>query len=144
VDKDDWDGFRQDLDEAQRQWNLGNVKPLKALWSHQDDCSIFGGFGGLEKGWQVVGSRLEWAAQQVLAQRGVREFSREVLVENVAAGTAYTVEIESSAYSGGIAQRRVTQIYRHEPAGWRILHRHADVVGNPPARARGESGATNS
>lgn len=34
----------------------------QALFSHEDDVTVMGGFGGLERGWPEVGPRLAWAA----------------------------------------------------------------------------------
>ena len=39
------------------------------LYSHADDVTIFGAFGGHEQGWDTVGPRLAWAASPVQAQR---------------------------------------------------------------------------
>lgn len=40
----------------------GDAEPFKALWSHSADVTIFGGYGSVERGWDRVGPRLDWAA----------------------------------------------------------------------------------
>ena len=32
----------------------GDPQPFNALWSHADDLSVLGGFGGFERGWDRV------------------------------------------------------------------------------------------
>jgi hypothetical protein len=117
---------------------LGDTGPIKALWAHTDEVSIFGGLGGLEQGWKLVGPRLDWASSQVSATDS--HFERDCLVERVDGGFAYTVDIErttSGAERKVISTRRVTQIYRFLDGCWRIVHRHADLVrqGPPPGAA---------
>jgi len=36
---------------AIREFIQGDPEPLKRLYSHGDDITIFGGFGGLARGW---------------------------------------------------------------------------------------------
>jgi hypothetical protein len=45
----------------------GRPEPFKALWSHSDDVAIIGGFGGYERGWQLVSARLDWASKGIAA-----------------------------------------------------------------------------
>jgi hypothetical protein len=49
---------------AENQFQKGNPQPYEDLCSHADDVTIFGGFGGFEKGWaQQVEKRYDWAAR---------------------------------------------------------------------------------
>ena len=43
----DWDGFTKQLLDALRRFVQGDAEPYKSLWSHRDDVTIFGGWGGL-------------------------------------------------------------------------------------------------
>ena len=40
----------------------GKPETWKALCSHRDDASLFGGWGGWERGWEQLGPRYDWAA----------------------------------------------------------------------------------
>ena len=59
-------GFLEALarfDAAQRDLVNGKADTTKALWSHGDDITLSGGFGGpTEKGWERIGPRLDWVA----------------------------------------------------------------------------------
>lgn len=57
--------FLAKLDAAQIELQNGKADSFKAMWSHADDITLSGGFGGdIEKGWQKVGERLDWAGKQ--------------------------------------------------------------------------------
>jgi hypothetical protein len=57
-------GLREALAAAAAAFVRGNAEPLKALFSHRDDVTILGAFGGFEQGWDLVGPRLDWASSQ--------------------------------------------------------------------------------
>jgi hypothetical protein len=61
--------LRKALVAAQTEFVQGNAKPFKSLWSHGEDVSIFGAFGGFEQGWSLVGARLDWASSASSALR---------------------------------------------------------------------------
>src|SRR5687768_16886854 len=53
------------VDAAQLELQNGKPAAFKALWSRADDVTLSGGFGGtIEKGWEQVGRRLDWAGAQ--------------------------------------------------------------------------------
>ena len=68
----------------------GNPEPFKALWSHQGDVTIFGGWGAYEQGWDQVGPRLEWAATRFAG--GQQRY--ETLAMSSSGDLAYTVHLE--------------------------------------------------
>jgi ketosteroid isomerase-like protein len=113
-----------------QQYLNGDPAPFQACWSHAEDVTIFGAWGAYERGWEQVGSRLEWGAERYRA--GHTEF--ELLAHNESGDLAYTVWIErGEARVSGLEEPRpmalrVTQIYRREADGWRIIHRHADAI----------------
>jgi ketosteroid isomerase-like protein len=126
-----WDEFSDQLRRAIGRFVNGDAGPYKQLWSHDDDVTIFGGWGGYEQGWDAVSRRLDWAASRF--GPGHADF------HNLAAGSgsdlAYSIDIESNvALVDGAARPetalRVTHICRRAgDAGWRIVHRHADRFG---------------
>ena len=103
--------------------------PFKALWSHTDDVTLTGGLGGVvERGWDKVAKRLDWASSNYA--EGDR--SNEMIGGHVGGDMAYLVRKEIiEAKIGGRSARsrqelRVTMVFRRGADGWRIVHRHAD------------------
>jgi ketosteroid isomerase-like protein len=108
----------------------GDAEPLKSMWSHRDDVTIFGGWGAYEQGWAAVEPRLDWAASRY----SEGWLDRENLLEGVDQDIAYSVDIERSggrfdnAPEVREAPLRVTHLFRREEGQWRIVHRHADFL----------------
>ena len=119
--------------EAAALFYNGDPKAVKALWSHADDVTLSGAAGGATaKGWSNVGARLDWASAQFLDSNGSKTLEQ---IQTVVVGDfAYIVQYEHIRYhprgQKEVAQRdyRVTTIFRREPQGWRVVHRHADTL----------------
>jgi ketosteroid isomerase-like protein len=124
----EWAAFITKLEAAEHEFAQGRPAAFKALWSHSDDVSICGAFGGVESGWDKVASRLDWASSQF--SEGTR--SREEIRSAVGAEFAYLVQTEHIRFrvpgrtEESTLDLRVTMVFRREAAGWRIVHRHAD------------------
>ena len=122
--------LREALTAAQAAFVNGNPEPFKALWSHGDDVTILGAFGGYEQGWDLVGPRLDWASSQF--RDGV--CSTTPLSAHITEHLACIVDIErTEARLGGSQERliqelRATQVFRREGDDFRIIHRHADPL----------------
>jgi ketosteroid isomerase-like protein len=117
------------VDAAQLELQNGQPAAFKALWSHADDVTLSGGFGGtIEKGWESISRRLDWVAAQF--SQGTN--TRERIVANANGDLGYTVQIEHLLFRvpGQVKEStrdyRVTMIFRREAEGWRIVHRQAD------------------
>jgi ketosteroid isomerase-like protein len=116
------DGLREALerlDAAQLELQQGRPETFKALWSHADDVTLSGGFGGdVQQGWDQVGARLDWVGAQF--SHGTNTVER--LVVGVHGDLAYLVRLEHLRFrvpgQAGQTRRdhRVTM----------LLHRHAD------------------
>jgi ketosteroid isomerase-like protein len=121
---------------AQKEFQKGNAQPFKDLCSHADDVTIFGGFGGYEKGWiQQVEKRYDWASARFSSDNDQNQQIETIsLVET--AQMAYSVEIERSQARIGNSNEvrplalRVTTIFRLESGEWKLVHRHADPLVN--------------
>jgi ketosteroid isomerase-like protein len=118
-----------EMDAAQLELQNGRPAAYKALWSHADDVTLSGGFGGtIEKGWDQVSKRLDWAGAQF--SKGTNTIDR--LVSNASGDLGYVVQIEHLRfYAPGQTNEttrdyRVTMLFRRETDGWRIIHRQAD------------------
>jgi len=122
--------FLAQRQEATAAFFNGDAGPWKAQASHTDDITMFGGYGGAEQGWQAVEGRYTWAATRN-AEGSVRA---EIIACHVTPEMAYTVAIERGDVrpSGGdqFAPKtlRVTEIFRREESGWKLIHRHADPL----------------
>lgn len=117
------------IDAAQEEFAVGQPDAFKALWSHTDDVTLTGGLGGVvERGWDKVGRRLDWASSNYA--EGDR--SNELIECHAGDQMAYLVRKEIiEAKIGGRTARsrqelRVTMVFRRGANGWRIVHRHAD------------------
>ena len=116
--------------EATAAFFNGDAGPWKAQASHTDDITMFGGYGGHERGWQAVEDRYTWAATRN-AEGSVQS---DIIACHVTPEMAYTVAIEHGDVrpSGGeqFAPKslRVTEIFRREDSGWKLIHRHADPL----------------
>ena len=109
----------------------GDPSLIQEAYSHCEDVTIFGGFGGYEHGWKKqVEKRFEWAA--------ARFHGGETKTENislfVSPDLACSVDLEHERSQlvgvGGTVQvdLRVTTVFRREGSQWRIVHRHADPL----------------
>jgi ketosteroid isomerase-like protein len=123
-----WQEAVLQIDVANRNLVQGDATDLKNLYSHREDVTVFGGFGGSERGWKEVGPRLDWAA----AHFSDGSYESEILNAEASGDLAYIVSIETNRlHEAGkseeaILRLRVTQIFRREDGEWRLTHRHAD------------------
>ena len=128
-----------ELDQAMGAFVRGDASAVAGLWLPAEDVTIFGAFGGYERGWESVRPRLVWAASQF--RNGT--WSCEQLSAHFGADVGYTVGIEhANASIGGIVGRqdlRVTHLFRRVDGMWQMVHRHADpLTGKAAPSARGD------
>lgn len=58
MSQSSWEAAMAQLATAQRDFMNGDASGLQQLYSHRDDVTVTGGFGGFERGWAEVGPRL--------------------------------------------------------------------------------------
>ena len=106
----------------------GDPQPMMEVWSHGSDASAMHPFGSRSLGWEEVRASWEQAAQEV--SDGQVALDEEVVVP-MGEDAAYTVGTErGQARIGEELVRvdwRVTNIYRREGGGWKMVHHHTDV-----------------
>lgn len=78
------------VERAMRSFGNSDASAVSELWSTTEDVTIFGAFGGHERGWEAVRPRLAWAASQF--RDGT--WSYEVLAAHLGADVGYTVWID--------------------------------------------------
>lgn len=125
----EFDAFLKTLDAAQLELQNGKPEAFKSLWSHSDDVTLSGGFGGtIEKGWPAISKRLDWVGANFAKGKN----SIERLVTNQSGKLAYVIQLEHISFiapeTGKEATRdyRVTMIFRREKSEWKLVHRQAD------------------
>ena len=125
----EWTAFIAKLETAEEEFVKGRPAAFQALWSHADDVTLCGGFGGVERGWQNVTDRLSWVSKKY--SDGTR--TREEISRMIGPDFAYLVQTEvirsrmASQAEVSTQQLRATMVFRRESDGWRIVHRHADL-----------------
>ena len=101
--------------------------PMEEIWSHSSDVSGMHPFGGRMLGWEEVRDSWEQAAQ---AFSGGQVALDEIAVVPISEDAAYTLGTEHGQASIGEEtvgiDWRVTNIYRRESDGWKIVHHHTD------------------
>ncbi len=105
----------------------GDAAPLEKIWSHDASVTTMHPIGGRQTGWDEVRGSFEQVGR--LASGGRAEVTDQFI--QTSGDLAYELGIErGQAELAGervdIAQR-VTNIYRREPGGWRIVHHHTDI-----------------
>jgi len=118
--------------EAERAMLDGNEGLRKTIWSRAEPVSVLGAWRNAVGRDQVV------EAFEVLAGSfsDCRDFQFDLIAFDVIGDMAYTVGYERIAMSIDGKPRtitlRATQVYRREDGEWRVVHRHADGVGDLP------------
>ena len=109
----------------------GDPKPMKELFSHQDDVTLANPFGPPALGWNQVAETMERAASHY---SDGEDTAFERISGYATTDLAYVLEVEQWRSKIGGADEisafslRVTTIFRREDGDWRIVHRHADPI----------------
>jgi ketosteroid isomerase-like protein len=125
-----WEAAMTRLAAAQRDFANGDAAGLKGLYSHREDVTVYGGFGGCERGWSEVEPRLDWAASHFSGGT----YNEQDLSATVGTDVACLVSLERWSYTDPrnrvdtLLELRVTQVFRREEGEWRLVHRHADPL----------------
>jgi ketosteroid isomerase-like protein len=101
--------------------------PMEEIWSHGSDVSSMHPFGSRMLGWEEVRSAWEQAAQ---AFSGGQVTLDDMVVVPITEDAAYTLGTERGQGSIGDetlgVDWRVTNVYRREADGWKMVHHHTD------------------
>jgi len=105
----------------------GDAGPMASGWSHAPDVTAMHPIDGREIGWDAVKSSFDRFAQ--VATDGKIELKDQLI--DVVGDVAYEVGVEQGACKLGghpvAIKHRVTNIYRREGGGWRMIHHHSDT-----------------
>jgi ketosteroid isomerase-like protein len=112
----------------------GDPEPYIDCWAKSDDATLFGAWGPIEKGYELLTETFRWVGSRfktgALVPRDVVSFESGDLAYTVGFEVGEVVVDRSPPTSMTI---RVTHIYRRIDGEWRLVHRHADF---PPVDQR--------
>ena len=124
--------FLRQWEEAQGRFINGDPTLWKRKASHEADVTIFGAFGGRERGWAEVGPRNDWASSHFKKSGATQTIDYLSVVQSGDLAVTVSVERQSARLrdQSELTARslRVTQVFRREGGEWKLLHRHADPL----------------
>jgi ketosteroid isomerase-like protein len=108
----------------------GEIEPINSVWSHSDEITYMGPFGGMHSGWDEVGT--EFANVAALKIGG--KITSENLVVRVLGDVGYTVCVEAGENMDNQGNpvpvhHRATNVFKRENGGWKLVHHHTDISG---------------
>jgi ketosteroid isomerase-like protein len=105
----------------------GDAEPMMEVWSHGPDVTAMHSAPGRQVGWEEV--RAAWEQFASLTSGG--QVTVHDLLVRVGSDLAYTIGTErieaTLAGERGQFEGRVTNIYRREAGGWKMVHHHIDL-----------------
>lgn len=115
----------------------GDASSLASIWSNSPDVTAMHPIGGRQTGWEAVGASFQGVAD--VASDGRIELTDQVI--RVVGDLAYEIGTERGQFklAGHLVEfePRVTNIYRREAGGWKMVHHHTDIS---PAMLEGLAG----
>ena len=108
----------------------GDAKPMDEVWSHTAEVTASHPMGAWLHGWEMV--KASWDEFAEAIESG--SVTPEGLVVHIHGDVAITtaVEVVNLRMGGNELSWRanVTNVYRREAAGWRMIHHHSDKAPN--------------
>jgi len=111
-------------------WVLGEMQRYLSLISHSEDFTLMSPLGGTpRRGFDSSPARLAELSRFFRGGSGTFE-----VVQTYGSGGLVVLAMifRMRAIVGGLPEQdwalRVTQVYRRDPSGWRLVHRHADPL----------------
>jgi len=106
----------------------GNLEPMNNIWSHQNDVTDLGPFGGQLVGWDSVGAEFKKEAGLKLGGKVVCTG----LIVHSGKDMGYTVctEVGENMSAEGkpvVVSHRATNVFRLENGQWKLVHHHTDL-----------------
>ena len=135
-DGQQFERFMQEREDAARAYVNGDPKLVSQLAAHTSPATFFGPGGGATVGAAEVVGRYERDAG-AFAQGSETHFEVLQLAagDTIAFWTGFQhARVRMEGKPDPVAQKlRVTEVFRREGARWRLIHRHADPLGDPQA-----------
>jgi NAD(P)H-dependent FMN reductase/ketosteroid isomerase-like protein len=127
--RDDFSSFMKKRERAAAAYVCGDASSLDAMVPHSGDASFFPPNGGSVHGTQQVQERYDRDAKS-FAPGG--ESSFDVLQSGADGDIGYWTGFQNADAKMGSADRkvhmklRITELFRFQEGGWKLIHRHAD------------------
>ncbi len=104
----------------------GEVGAMASIWAHEAEVTALHPIGGRDTGWSQIAGSFDRVAG-IASGGDVRLTNQHI---QVAGDMAYEIGEETGPLTlGGLTatlECRVTNIYRRQVAGWKVVHHHAD------------------
>jgi ketosteroid isomerase-like protein len=142
----DFASFMRQRSKAAAEFVRGNAEPVADLSTREQPATFFGPMGGHVDGAERVRATYETDA----ARFHDGESTFEVLHQGASGDLGYWVGLQHAQARVGNAPGlapmalRVTEIFRWEGDGWKLIHRHADMLAeatSPPPAAQPKGGS---
>lgn len=134
---------RRAVDDFYRALNRlfeGDIEPMLDVWSHAEDVTRMGPFGGRQEGWPEVRREFERTAEMT---RGGRVGPEDLLIrgDGEMAVVICVERGENTDRQGRTVpvRHRATTVCRREEGGWKVVHHHTDIAPRLEEMARGTS-----
>jgi len=105
----------------------GNADAMEGIWSHDSSITVLQPIGGRTVGWEDIRQAYQDVAQ--IAESGHVKLDDQII--QILGDAAYEVGVErgQATFAGNkvTLDYRVTNIYRREAGGWKIVHHHTDI-----------------
>lgn len=129
-DLHDFEQFMKQREDAARAFVSGEIEPLGRMVARVSPATFFGPDGSSEQGAEQVYSKYESEAARFKSG----DSSFEILQMAVSDNIGYWVGFQRvAARRDGSTEAipldlRVTEVFRREGGGWKLVHRHADAL----------------
>jgi ketosteroid isomerase-like protein len=108
---------------------IGDVEPMKAVWSHAKDVSYMGPTGQFERGWTAV--LKDWEGQAALKLGGKVDSSEVSVIANGDLAVISCYEVGENTNAAGKVEKvklRATSIFRKEDGRWKMVGHQTDKL----------------
>jgi len=126
---EDFGAFMRQRDAAARAYVCGDGAPVERITPRTGDATFFPPHGGTVQGAEAVAARF---AKDVQAFGAEGTSKLDVLQSDSAGDLAFWTGFQNADVTlGGKAMRmklRVTEVFRFQDGGWKMIHRHADTL----------------
>lgn len=125
-----WDQAMRQLASAVQDLLRGDGHAYRNQWSHGDDVTMMGAYGGLATGHDQVTAAIDRAAHNYTHWNP--EYREEPIAAQTVGDIGYVILRESVTNRTHPHHpprlRRVTVLYRRENGTWKIFHHHSDPL----------------
>ena len=127
--RDDFSSFMKKRESAAAAYVCGDASPLDAMVPHTGDASFFPPNGGSVRGTRQVQERYDRDAKS-FAPGGDTSF--DVLQCGAEGDIGYWTGFQNADAKIGSSEKkvhmklRITELFRFQEGGWKLIHRHAD------------------